>query len=179
MKILQDTATKRTRILEVVKYLEDRMSELEAEKEELKKLEELETEKRSLEYTLYVTELEEIKESVEQLETDRQSLAEESEKLYDTKEYSSKRKETLEQRLEDLEQQVKLAQFKLQSLREQYTNESEKEAQLQVSIATAEDSNRIKNSSLSELQQALGEATQRENECRNQLQNIQIGRAHV
>ncbi|GJD08756.1 Structural maintenance of chromosomes protein 3 [Galdieria sulphuraria] len=173
LKILQETATKRTRILEVVKYLEERMSELETEKEELKKLEELETERRSLEYTLYITELEEIKESLEQLEADRQGLADESEKLYETKEYSSKRKDTLEQRVEDLEQQVKLAQFKLHALREQYTNESEKEARLKVSLTTTEDTDKLKKSSLSELQDALREASQRENECRHQLQNIQ------
>ncbi|GJQ12768.1 hypothetical protein GpartN1_g4559.t1 [Galdieria partita] len=173
LKILQETAIKRTRILEVVKYLEERMAELETEKEELKKLEELETERRSIEYTLYVTELEQIKESLEQLEADRQGLAEESEKLYETNEYSTKRKDTLEQRVDDLEQQVKLAQFKLHSLREQYANESEREARLKVSLTTTEDIDKLKNSSLSELQDALREASQRDHECRHQLQNMQ------
>jgi chromosome segregation ATPase len=51
------TANKRKQIDQVVRYLEDRLRELDEEKEELKKYQQLDKQRRSLEYTILDHEL--------------------------------------------------------------------------------------------------------------------------
>eukprot|EP00871_Galdieria_phlegrea_P005779 jgi/Galph1/689/GphlegSOOS_G5386.1 len=169
LAILEETATKRTRIMEVIQYLEDRLSELETEKEELKKLEELERERRALEYTHHVMDLEEIKGSIENLETERSQVAEENDRLYESVEYSSKRRETLEHRVEDIQQQIKITQAKLQTLREQHNTKSEQEARLKISLVTTENAFHSASSDANELQQLLNDALERDKHCRERL----------
>uniref|UniRef100_A0ACD5TZL5 Uncharacterized protein n=1 Tax=Avena sativa TaxID=4498 RepID=A0ACD5TZL5_AVESA len=57
LKIMQETANKRKQIDQVVRYLEDRLRELDEEKEELKKYQQLDKQRRSLEYTILDHEL--------------------------------------------------------------------------------------------------------------------------
>jgi structural maintenance of chromosome 3 (chondroitin sulfate proteoglycan 6) len=59
LKIMQETANKRKQIDQVVHYLEERLRELDEEKEELKKYQQLDKQRRSLEYTILDHELNE------------------------------------------------------------------------------------------------------------------------
>lgn len=51
------SGNKRKQIIQVVQYLEERLRELDEEKEELKKYQQLDKQRRSLEYTIYDKEL--------------------------------------------------------------------------------------------------------------------------
>ncbi|RLN13477.1 structural maintenance of chromosomes protein 3 [Panicum miliaceum] len=57
LKIMQDTANKRKQIDKFVSYLEERLSELDKEKEELKKYQQLDKHRRSLKYAILDHEL--------------------------------------------------------------------------------------------------------------------------
>lgn len=51
----------------MLQYIEDRLSELEEEKEELKEFQEKDKERRCLEYALYWREVEEVSEALEEV----------------------------------------------------------------------------------------------------------------
>lgn len=59
MRIMQDTNSKRDKIQEVVEYIQQRLAELEGEKEELRAYQGLDKRRRALEYNVYDKELQE------------------------------------------------------------------------------------------------------------------------
>ncbi|XP_040255668.1 structural maintenance of chromosomes protein 3-like [Aegilops tauschii subsp. strangulata] len=71
LKILQETAHKRKQIGQTVHYLEERLRELDEEKEELEKYQELDKERRSLEYNLLDHELNDTKNELVSMDDDR------------------------------------------------------------------------------------------------------------
>ncbi|KAK9764937.1 Structural maintenance of chromosomes protein 3 [Basidiobolus ranarum] len=71
LKIMEETDLKRRKIDELLAYIEERLAELEEEKEELRNYQELDRERRCLEYTIYQREQNEIGEALEEIEEDR------------------------------------------------------------------------------------------------------------
>ncbi|KAL7270355.1 Structural maintenance of chromosomes protein 3 [Rhizina undulata] len=72
LKIMDETESKRTKIDELLKYIEERLAELEEEKEELKGFQERDRERRCLEYTIYHREQMEIAQAIDGIEETRQ-----------------------------------------------------------------------------------------------------------
>lgn len=68
LKIMEETDAKREKISEVIDYIEKRLSELESEKEELREFQKLDKERKALQYTIHVRELEEAKAALDQLD---------------------------------------------------------------------------------------------------------------
>ena len=62
---------KRSKITDVLEYIEERLSELEKEKEELSQFQILDRQRRSLEYTIYMREQMETNEKLNELEETR------------------------------------------------------------------------------------------------------------
>ncbi|KAJ3102423.1 Structural maintenance of chromosomes protein 3 [Phlyctochytrium planicorne] len=71
LKIMDETDTKRQKINELLVYIDERLNELEEEKEELREFQEMDKERRILEYTIYHREQTEINRSLEELEDQR------------------------------------------------------------------------------------------------------------
>ncbi|KAI0930349.1 hypothetical protein AcW1_009066 [Taiwanofungus camphoratus] len=71
LRIMSETDAKRTKISELLDYIDSRLTELEEEKEELKEFQEKDKERRCLEYALYQRELEEVGEALEEIEEER------------------------------------------------------------------------------------------------------------
>jgi structural maintenance of chromosome 3 (chondroitin sulfate proteoglycan 6) len=70
---MADTDAKRTKINELLEYIETRLQELEEEKEELKEFQDKDKERRCLEYALYQRELEEVTETLAEIEDERKA----------------------------------------------------------------------------------------------------------
>ncbi|KAI7871274.1 chromosome segregation protein sudA (DA-box protein sudA) [Spinellus fusiger] len=70
-KIMEDTDAKRVKITEVLDYIQDRLAELEEEKEELSQYHTLDKERRSLEYTIYAREQTDANEKLEEMDENR------------------------------------------------------------------------------------------------------------
>jgi ERCC4-related helicase len=68
---MAETEGKKSKIIELLDFIETRLGELEEEKEELKEFQEKDKEKRCLEYALYQRELEEVAEALEEIEEER------------------------------------------------------------------------------------------------------------
>lgn len=64
LAIMDDADSKREKVCDVVRYIESRLEELDSEKDDLKKFQLLDRERRALEYTIYVKELDAAKESL-------------------------------------------------------------------------------------------------------------------
>ncbi|KAJ3007164.1 Structural maintenance of chromosomes protein 3 [Thoreauomyces humboldtii] len=79
LKIMEETDHKRSKIDELLDYIEERLEELESEKEELKQFQDLDRERRSLEYTIYTREQNTLNESLEGLEEARRTEVDDSE----------------------------------------------------------------------------------------------------
>ncbi|KAG6844405.1 hypothetical protein H0H87_007164 [Tephrocybe sp. NHM501043] len=73
LRIMAETDAKRTKINELLDYIESRLTELEEEKEELKEFQDKDKERRCLEYALYQRELEEVGEALDEIEEDRRA----------------------------------------------------------------------------------------------------------
>ncbi|KAJ5108123.1 hypothetical protein N7456_004798 [Penicillium angulare] len=72
LKIMQETNSKRSKIDELLDYINERLAELEEEKDELRNYQEKDKERRCLEYTIYSREQQEISNVLENLEEQRQ-----------------------------------------------------------------------------------------------------------
>jgi structural maintenance of chromosome 3 (chondroitin sulfate proteoglycan 6) len=122
---MAETDAKRTKINELIDYIESRLTELEEEKEELREFQDKDKERRCLEYALYQRELEEVGEALEEIDEERRGEvhgANMRREQYDTREkeiqvrpfdHAFSRLFTHSQRLE---QQISQAKHSLQSL---------------------------------------------------------------
>ncbi|KAK9828108.1 hypothetical protein WJX81_005196 [Elliptochloris bilobata] len=72
LKILHDTDSRRQRINEVVAALEERLKELEGERAELVKFQQVDKQRRSLEYTIYDTEITEARQALEKVDAEQE-----------------------------------------------------------------------------------------------------------
>lgn len=73
VKIMHETNNKRSKIDELLDYINDRLGELEEEMQELRSYQDKDREKRCLEYTIYSREQQEIANALDQIEDQRQT----------------------------------------------------------------------------------------------------------
>merc|ERR1712042_304874 len=79
--ILKETESKREKIEEFLRTIEDRLKTLEEEKEELKEYQKYDKMRRALEYTIHDRELKETRKKLEDMENQRKNSGGEQEKL--------------------------------------------------------------------------------------------------
>ncbi|BGP39221.1 Structural maintenance of chromosomes protein 3 [Rhodotorula kratochvilovae] len=70
-KIMDETNAKRDKIKDLLTYIQERLDELEEEKEELKQFQTLDRSRRSLEYCIYQRELQDVGDMLDQIEDER------------------------------------------------------------------------------------------------------------
>jgi len=80
-QILKDTESKAEKIEECLKTIEDRLTTLEEEKEELKEYQKYDKMRRALEYTIHDRELQETRKKLSEMENKRKNSGEEAERL--------------------------------------------------------------------------------------------------
>ncbi|KAM5447000.1 Structural maintenance of chromosomes protein 3 [Microsporum audouinii] len=78
LKIMNETNNKRAKIDELLDYINERLGELEEEKDELRNFQEKERERRCLEYTIYSREQAEISSALESIDDQRQAGVEDT-----------------------------------------------------------------------------------------------------
>lgn len=73
LRIMAETDAKRNKIAELLEYIENRLTELEEEKEELKEFQEKDKERRCLEYAMYQSELADLTHALDDIEESRKN----------------------------------------------------------------------------------------------------------
>ncbi|KAI8994869.1 RecF/RecN/SMC [Pilobolus umbonatus] len=138
--LMQETNMKKLKIDEVLNYIQERLQELEAEKAELSEYQDLDKERRSIEYTIYAREQSNANTKLEELEDEGRrhvSLGEMQREEYYKNE---KAIQTLQQRLRDVKQTIKLHDTEKNDLQDERENLMKLRAQLEVMIKDLEDS---------------------------------------
>lgn len=137
LKIMEETDQRRQKITEVVNFIESRLAELESEKEELKAFQYLDKERKALQYTLHVLELEEAKAVLETLDGEHTELRSRGEEM-------NARVIDLRANLANAEREVKNLSPEIRRLRNDRDAEDslrkkaiERVAKLQVDVAEA------------------------------------------
>ncbi|XP_024525303.1 structural maintenance of chromosomes protein 3-like [Selaginella moellendorffii] len=102
LKIMQDTENRRKQIIDVVQYIEERLKELDEEKEELKKYQQLDKQRRSLEYTIFEKELLDARQKLEEIEEARARVSEKSSNMHNAVVESHERLKGIEKELKTL-----------------------------------------------------------------------------
>ncbi|CAN8065128.1 unnamed protein product [Agarophyton chilense] len=138
LKLMEDADAKRDRIVEVIDSIESRLSELESEKDELKAFQRLDKERKALQYTIHVRELEEAKAALDALDGDRGQQRSRAEKLNARLAEVCNDIATAERQLKALGPELKTSEDDCATLHKRRRLGVEKVAKLQVNVAEAE-----------------------------------------
>jgi len=150
LKIMDDTDNKRAKIDELLKYIEERLSELEEEKEELRGYQEKDRERRCLEYTIYHREQVELGNALDQIEEGKIRGLESNE---DSREAFLERERAireLDAKIGNIKQEVDLHRMDKTQQEEERREHVRRQAQIELDVKA-----------LSEDQEHLREAKQR------------------
>ena len=108
LKIMTETKNKREKIDELLKYIQDRLAELEEEKEELKDYQDKDKDRRCLQYTIDQREQEVISNELENIENQRQNGLEDNDDSSERFVQGEKDLADINSQINDLKQQVEL-----------------------------------------------------------------------
>ncbi|KAG7568172.1 SMCs flexible hinge [Arabidopsis thaliana x Arabidopsis arenosa] len=139
LKIMQETGNKRKQIIEVVHYLDERLRELDEEKEELRKYQQLDKQRKSLEYTIYEKELHDAREKLEQVEVARTKASEESTRMYDRVEKAQDDYKSLDESLKELTKELQMLYKEKETVEVQQTEAIEKKTKLELDVKDFQD----------------------------------------
>ncbi|XP_049343157.1 structural maintenance of chromosomes protein 3 [Solanum verrucosum] len=130
LKIMQETGNKRKQIIQVVQYLDERLNELEQEKEELKKYQQLDKQRKSLEYTIFDKELHDARQKLNEVEEARNKVAENSTKMYESVLEAHEKSKELEKLSKDLTKEIQILSKEKEAVEKQRTEAIRKRAKL-------------------------------------------------
>lgn len=175
--ILAETEGKRGKIEEMLQYIEERLSTLEEEKEELKAYQELDKQRRSLEYTIHDKELRDTREKLEQLEEARQGNKEGSKERHDKVVEAQAQIETLEREHKDVTSNMHTTSSEREQLREEDQELVKQRAKLEFDVKDLEEGmaedQKKREQYQRELAQLDGEIRQKQAELNNIMPQYQ------
>jgi structural maintenance of chromosome 3 (chondroitin sulfate proteoglycan 6) len=173
LRIIEDTSNRRAKIDELLKYIEERLSELEDEKEELRGYQEKDKERRCLEYTIYQREQVEIGNALDQIEMGRQRGLDINEDSRETFMQGEERIKELESEINGMKQRTDLSKVDKRQLedecRELVRNRAQIELDFKALSADQEHSRSAKIHYEQELAEITGAIAEREAELQDLL----------
>ncbi|KAB5541754.1 hypothetical protein DKX38_014728 [Salix brachista] len=125
---------KRKQIIQVVQYLDERLKELDEEKEELRKYQQLDKQRKSLEYTIYDKELHDARQKLLEVEESRSKISEKSAKMYNEVLNAHEESRDLEKVLKDLTKEVQALNKEKEAAEKQQTEAIKKQAELELDV---------------------------------------------
>ncbi|OAY46513.1 structural maintenance of chromosomes protein 3 [Manihot esculenta] len=134
LKIMQETGNKRKQIIQVVQYLDERLKELDEEKEELRKYQQLDRQRKSLEYTIYDKELHDARQKLGEVEEARNKVSETSAKMYNSVLDSHERSKDLDKMLKDLTKEVQGLNKEKEIVEKRQTEAIKKQTELELDV---------------------------------------------
>ncbi|PSR95439.1 Structural maintenance of chromosomes protein like [Actinidia chinensis var. chinensis] len=132
LKIMQETGNKRRQIIQVVQYLDERLKELDEEKEELRKYQQLDKQRKSLEYTIYDKEIHDAMQKLVEIEEARNKVSEKSTKMYNTVLDAHEKSKELDKTFKDLTKEVQILGKEKEAIENQRREAIKKHAQLEL-----------------------------------------------
>jgi structural maintenance of chromosome 3 (chondroitin sulfate proteoglycan 6) len=132
LKIMQETGNKRNQIIQVVQYLDERLRELDEEKAELKKYQQLDKQRKSLEFTIYDKELNDARQKLAEVEDARNKVSEKSTERYNNVLDAHKRSKELDKSTKDLTKEIQSLSKEKETIEKQRTEAIKKRTKLEL-----------------------------------------------
>ncbi|KAK9456302.1 RecF/RecN/SMC [Dipodascopsis uninucleata] len=139
LKVMTETTSKREKIDELLQFLEDRLSELDEEKDELREFQEKDRERRCLEYTLHERELDEINSHLDEIEDERTRYSNSNNDRLGAFAQRDQMVQTLSQEISELKQRLALAAVDRKQLDEELRELIRSQAQLELELKDKRD----------------------------------------
>ena len=141
--------------MEVLKAIEDRLTQLEVEKEELKEFQKWDKMKRSIEYTIHNKELENTQNKLNELQKQRNKNSDESSDLYERLNAAGEQVKVVEKTIRELRGKEQVLKEELEQLNEEQQGYLSRRARFEFDIKDAEDETRQANLSSESAQEEL------------------------
>ncbi|KAK9361460.1 RecF/RecN/SMC [Lipomyces starkeyi] len=168
LKVMAESNGKREKIDELLQFLEDRLNELDEEKDELREFQDKDRERRCLEYTLYERELNEINAHLDEIEDERIRNSHSNDDRFGIFAERDQVIQNLEQEITALKQQLSLLAVDKKQLDEERKDlirtQAQSELQLKELKDNEEESQRLATKRQRDLENVLQEITAKESQ---------------
>lgn len=139
LKIMNDTNSRRTKIDELLDYINERLAELEEEKDELRSYQDKDKERRCLEYTIYSREQHEISNVLDSLEEQRQNGVEDADSNRDQFVDGEKEMAQIDAEIAECRQQIEFLKVDKAQLEDERREASKALAQIELQFKSLSD----------------------------------------
>ncbi|KAJ5751074.1 Chromosome segregation protein SudA [Penicillium manginii] len=139
LKIMHDTNSKRTKIDELLDFINERLAELEEEKDELRNYQDKDKERRCLEYTIYSREQHEISNVLDNLEEQRQNGVEDADNNRDQFIDGEKAMAQIDAEIAECRQQIEFLKVDKAQLEDERREASKSLAQIELQAKSLSD----------------------------------------
>ncbi|KVI08018.1 RecF/RecN/SMC [Cynara cardunculus var. scolymus] len=130
---------KRNQIIQVVQYLDERLRELDEEKAELKKYQQLDKQRKSLEYTIYDKELNEARRELTEVDEERNAISEELVRKYNSSVDEEEEVKRLDKSFKDLTREVQGLSREKETIEKQRTEAIKKHTEVELDVTDLEE----------------------------------------
>lgn len=137
--ILKETEDKRQSIVDVLKAIEERLTQLEVEKEELKEFQKWDKMKRSIEYTIHNKELENTQNKLNELQRVRSESSGQSNELYEKLNQIGEQVKTVEKTINDCRSREQLLKEECDQLNKERADYLTRRARFEFDIKDTEE----------------------------------------
>ena len=137
--VLRETENKLAKILDLIKYIEEKLQTLEGEKEELKEYQKWDKMRRALEYTIYNNELEDSRKRQKELETRRETSSLVTEKLREQLQNSTEKIKELSRDLREVKTKLQTYKDEKEALQHEHTSFVKEKTRLELHIKDLKD----------------------------------------
>ncbi|BAT79746.1 hypothetical protein VIGAN_02267200 [Vigna angularis var. angularis] len=141
LKIMQETGNKRKQIIQVVQYLDERLKELDEEKEELRKYQQLDKQRKSLEYAIFSKEVQDAQQKLTEIEDVRAKVSETSAKMYNDVLDAHEKSKDLENTLKDVSKELQNFNKEKEAIEKRQTVALKKHTELELDVKDLQEKN--------------------------------------
>lgn len=169
---LREAENKLEKIIDLIKYIEEKLQTLEGEKEELKEYQKWDKMRRALEYTIYNNELEDSRKRQKELESRRETSSMVTEKLREQLQLSTEKIKDLSRDLREVKTKLQTYKDEKEALQHEHTSFVKEKTRLELHIKDLKDEVEGDTSSKKRAEAELTNLKERIAEKQNELNQI-------
>ncbi|OTF69407.1 structural maintenance of chromosomes protein 3-like protein, partial [Euroglyphus maynei] len=169
---LREAENKLEKIIDLIKYIEEKLQTLEGEKEELKEYQKWDKMRRALEYTIYNNELEDSRKRQKELDTRRETSSMVTEKLREQLQLSTEKIKDLSRDLREVKTKLQTYKDEKEALQHEHTSFVKEKTRLELHIKDLKDEVEGDTSSKKRAEAELINLKERIAEKQNELNQI-------
>lgn len=137
LKIIADTDNKRAKIDDLLEYIQERLAQLEEEKEELRKYQDKDREHRSLQYTILVRSQQEYQSRLERIDEQRSAGVEETDERQQAVQEAQERVRRLREQISQASQQIEFLRLDRRQLEDERKELAKQKAKAELDVRAA------------------------------------------